>query len=134
MLYDKAMKSIEDIKKGSPYGFVILSIVIELSFPVIICLDKCRRYPAYLPESCGNLPEDDNDQSTSMATISGEGYPNKAFTVEEHNSSLNTSITTLTEVETYRKYAYTDDNETGSEYANINHSYMASDFSLESRL
>ncbi|KAL4235505.1 hypothetical protein ACF0H5_003903 [Mactra antiquata] len=133
------MKTIDKVKIGSPYGFVVLSMIFQSLVPLFVSLDKCKGYPTNLPECFGYDYDDGVKLTTSATRSSTRTKPQKLCTITDSTASLHTSMTSLSEVETYRKYAYATD-ETGTDLTNncesvsTRASYIRDDLSMESRV
>lgn len=107
--YRVSMADVPDSKIKSSYGLIVFCIFVELTFPIPLAIDKCKGYPVKIPDTLSD--KEPKAAALQEKTQSGEGY--KLFTVESAPSSVVTSRTSLSEVETYKKFVY-DDFENGS--------------------
>ena len=114
-MFGTEVEKIPDSSVQGSYGIIVIAMLMELAVIVLTQLDKRRRFPSenVFIETGGknrNRPRADSAQPK-------RGEKNRAFTVENDiiskskmpNVSMRTSVSSLSEAETYRKFAYMED-------------------------
>jgi hypothetical protein len=130
--YSSAVEDIKGLKITSSYGLVIFSILVEISMPLLLAIDKCKEYPVKVPAVlAGGKDKSPEAEVTVVKTGNHDGY--SLFTCEDASSAF-TSCTSLSEIETYRKFACDEKIEDyffsrDSIHTDVSH---ATDISLES--
>jgi hypothetical protein len=80
----------------------------EISMPILIWTDRSRRYrlEKHFPSIGREKPQNTaTDNAFKPSQNNGDaGY--SLSTIREHSNSVRTSMTSLTEAETFRKFAY----------------------------
>lgn len=112
IMYGTEVAKIQESQVKASYGIVILCLILEVFLPCFVYIDKNIRFPS------GNkfiIPKRflDKLSHTETPTVpKAKNPPTKRlppFTIDGASVSMRTSTTSLTEVETYKRFAMEED-------------------------
>jgi len=114
IMYGSEVDKVEGSYLKGTYALVILSMLLSIGLPIIVYFDKRNRYPS------GNVFIETNQKSKNSETRSTSGRHismssnsdrvdarrKPVATIESQSSNMRRSVSSLSEADTYRKFAY----------------------------
>lgn len=112
IMYGTEVDKIPESEVKGSYGIVVISFLIELVIPILVYIDKSRRFPAsmrfIIPKRFSGNPRQTNNSGNSRID-GGKKDRRIPYTIEGASVSMFTSVPSLSEMETFKKFASTDD-------------------------
>ncbi|XP_060565113.1 uncharacterized protein LOC132724292 isoform X2 [Ruditapes philippinarum] len=104
IMYGTEVEKIPDSQIKASYGIVIICLIIEVFLPCFVYVDKNLRYPSgntfLIPKRFINT-----HASNNLTARQKHEDPSPLFTIDRASVSLRTSTTSLTEAETFKRFA-----------------------------
>lgn len=109
-MYGTEVDKISESYVKASYGILVISLLIEVILPVIVYVDKSRAFPSgrifKIPRRVIGIGKSgDPQQGNSRRGVVRD--ERDVYTIESSNS-LRTSMTSLSEAETFKRFAYND--------------------------
>ncbi|WAR23466.1 hypothetical protein MAR_037135 [Mya arenaria] len=112
IMYGSEVSKVPESHVKGSYGVIVISLIIELALPLIIHIDKTKKFPlrdvffktgSKQPKSANDKPDSSNRRSrpgvVNMRT-------NPVSSIEDQAAGFRTSVTSLSEAETFKKFAF----------------------------